>query len=170
MAEKSGRNKSIEELTAEIGQSRERVAHDLRGLKYELDFPAKFRRSFRQQTVSWLSAAAAVGALIALAPMRKKKIYVNAKSRPQISEEARRKRRCSGRAKNRGKSRSSGDCRVRQNPAHGFWRSIEPQKISPMWLMSRVGASLLRFTHSAKLRNYFRSSHDRNEFPSRYPS
>ena len=80
MAEKSGRNKSIEELTAEIGQSRERVAHDLRGLKYELDFPAKFRRSFRQQTVSWLTAAAAVGALIALAPMRKKKIYVDAKN------------------------------------------------------------------------------------------
>ena len=80
MAEESGRNKSIEELTAEIGQSRERVARDLRGLKYEVDFPAKFRRSFRQQTVSWLSAAAAVGALIALVPMRKKKIYVNAKS------------------------------------------------------------------------------------------
>ena len=80
MVEKSGRNKSIEELTAEIGQSRERVARDLRGLKYEVDFPAKFRRSFRQQTVSWLSAAAAVGALIALAPMRKKKIYVNANS------------------------------------------------------------------------------------------
>ena len=79
MAEKSGRNKSIEELTAEIGQSRERVARDLRGLKYEVDFPAKFRRSFREQTVSWLSAAAAVGALIALAPMRKKKIYVDAK-------------------------------------------------------------------------------------------
>jgi hypothetical protein len=49
-------------------------------MKYEVDFPAKFRRSFREQTVSWLSAAAAVGALIALAPMRKKKIYVNAKS------------------------------------------------------------------------------------------
>ena len=80
MAEKTRRNKSIDELRAEIAQSRERVARDLRGLKYEVDFPAKFRRSFRQQTVSWLSAAAAVGALIALAPMRKKKIYVNAKS------------------------------------------------------------------------------------------
>ena len=80
MAQKSGRNKSIEELRAEIGQSRGRVARDLRGLKYEVDFPAKLRRSFRQQTVSWLSAEAAVGALIALAPMRKKKIYVDAKS------------------------------------------------------------------------------------------
>jgi hypothetical protein len=79
MAEKSGRNKSIDELTAEIAQSRERVARDLRGLHYELDFPAKFRRSFRKQTVSWVSAAAAVGVLVALAPTRKKKIYVDAK-------------------------------------------------------------------------------------------
>jgi len=79
MAEKSGFNKSIDELTAEIAQSRERVARDLRGVKYELDLPAKFRRSFRQQTVSWITAAAAVGALIALAPMRRKKIYVDAK-------------------------------------------------------------------------------------------
>src|ERR1700747_696542 len=80
MAEKSGRNKSIDKLTAEIAQSRDRLARDVRSLQYELDFPAKFRRSFRQQTVSWLTAAAAVGALIALAPMRKKKIYVNAKN------------------------------------------------------------------------------------------
>jgi hypothetical protein len=81
MAEKSGRNKSIDELTAEIAQSRERLARDVRGLHYELDLPAKFRRSFRKQTVSWLTAAAAVGAVIALAPMRKKKIYVDAKTR-----------------------------------------------------------------------------------------
>jgi hypothetical protein len=80
MAERSGRNKSIDELTTEIAQSRERLARDVRGLHYELDFPAKFRRSFREQTVSWLTAAGAVGALIALAPMRKKKIYVDAKS------------------------------------------------------------------------------------------
>src|SRR5437762_10695165 len=80
MAEKSGHNESTDELRAEIDRSRERVAHDLRGVHYELDFPAKLRRSFREQTVSWLAAAAAVGALIALVPMRKKKIYVDAKS------------------------------------------------------------------------------------------
>src|SRR6266436_239886 len=80
MAEESGRNKSIDELTAEIAQSRERLARDVRGLHYELDFPAKIRRSFREKTVSWITAAAAVGALIALAPMRKKKIYVDAKN------------------------------------------------------------------------------------------
>src|SRR5215475_15175533 len=81
MAEKSAGNKSIDELRAEIVDSRERVGRDMCGLRYELDFPAKFRRSFRQQTVSWISAAAAVGALIALAPMRKKKIYVDARGR-----------------------------------------------------------------------------------------
>jgi hypothetical protein len=57
------------------------LANELRGLRYELDFPAKFRRSFRKQTGSWIGAAAAVGALIALAPMRKKKVYVDSKSR-----------------------------------------------------------------------------------------
>src|SRR5207302_10506522 len=80
MAETPGRNKSIDELTAEIVSSRERVGRELRGLRHQLDFPAKFRRSFREQTVSWLTAAAAVGALIALAPMRKKKIYIDAKN------------------------------------------------------------------------------------------
>ena len=80
MAEKPGRNRSTSELTAEIAHSRERVARDLRGLQYELDFPRKLRRSFREQTVSWITAAAAVGTLIVLLPVRKKKIYVAAKS------------------------------------------------------------------------------------------
>jgi hypothetical protein len=80
MAEKS---ESINDLKFEIADSRERLARELRGLRYELDFPAKFRRSFRKQTGSWISAAAAVGTLIALAPMRKKKIYVDARGRPQ---------------------------------------------------------------------------------------
>jgi hypothetical protein len=80
MVEKSGRKKSTDELRMEITLSRERVGRDLRGLHYELDFPAKLRRSFREQTILWITAVAAVGVLIALAPMRKKKIYVDAKS------------------------------------------------------------------------------------------
>jgi hypothetical protein len=74
-------SESINKLKAEIAGSRESLARELSGLRYELDYPAKFRRSFRKQTGSWLSAAAAVGALIALAPMRKKKVYVDARSR-----------------------------------------------------------------------------------------
>ena len=80
MAEKSGRNKSTNELRTEIARSRERVGRDLRGLHYELDFPAKLQRSYREQTVSWLAAATAVGALIVLLPTRKKKMYVDLKS------------------------------------------------------------------------------------------
>jgi hypothetical protein len=76
MAENS---ESTNELTQDIAGSRQRIATELRGLRYELDFAAKFRRSFRKQTGSWISAATAVGALIALAPMRKKKVYVNAR-------------------------------------------------------------------------------------------
>jgi hypothetical protein len=79
MAEKSGYNRPTNELRAEIAGSRERVSRDLRGLHYELDFSRKIRRSFREQTVSWLTAAAAVGTLIVLLPLRKKKIYVDAK-------------------------------------------------------------------------------------------
>src|SRR5207253_4337689 len=78
MAEKP---ESINELKLEIADSRERLVRELRGLRYELDLPAKFRRSFRKQTGSWVSAAAAVGALIALAPMRMKKVYVDARTR-----------------------------------------------------------------------------------------
>jgi hypothetical protein len=78
MAENS---ESTNELRAEIADSRKRLARELQGVRYELDFPAKFRRSFRKQTGSWIGAAAAVGTLIALAPMRKKKVYVDAGSR-----------------------------------------------------------------------------------------
>jgi hypothetical protein len=81
MAEKFGSNhRSIDELTAEISRSRQQLGRELLGLRYELNFPAKFRRSFREQTLSWLAAAGAVGALIALAPLRRKKIYVDATS------------------------------------------------------------------------------------------
>ena len=73
MAEKSGRNKSTNELTMEIARSRERVDCDLRGLHYELDFPAKLRRSYRERTISWLAASTAVGALMVLLLTRKKK-------------------------------------------------------------------------------------------------
>jgi hypothetical protein len=80
MAQKSECNKSTDELRADLARSRERVEHDLRGLHYELDFPAKLRRSFHEHTTYWLTAAAAVGVLIILLPMRKKKIYVDAES------------------------------------------------------------------------------------------
>ena len=80
MGEKSKRNKSSDELRTKIGSSRDRVDCAVRGLHYELDFPAKLQRSFRKRTVSWLASSTAVGALMVILLTRKKKIYVDPKS------------------------------------------------------------------------------------------
>jgi hypothetical protein len=80
MAKTSGRNNTTDELKAEIVASRERLGRDLRGLRYELDFPRKLKKSFQQQTGAWITAVAVVGALLIFLPARKKKIYVDAKT------------------------------------------------------------------------------------------
>jgi len=67
-------------LKTEIARSRERVERDLRGLRYELDFRRKIKRSFQHQTVAWITAAAVVGTLLVLLPARKKKIYIDTKT------------------------------------------------------------------------------------------
>lgn len=85
MDKESGRNNSNNELEAKIARSRDRLARDLRGVRYELDIPRKIRRSFRQQTVVWIGAAAVVGTLIVLIPLRKKKVYVDLASGATIA-------------------------------------------------------------------------------------
>jgi len=87
MAEKFGRNRSTGELIAEIGRSRERVARDLRGLHYELDFPESSGDRFENKQFPGLQPQPAVGTLIVLLPLRRKKIYVDAKKGRQTPEE-----------------------------------------------------------------------------------
>lgn len=86
MGENSKRNKSTDELRTTIARSRERVNCDLRGLHYELDFPAKLQRSYRKRTTSWLAASTAVGSLIVLLLTRKKKMYVDLKSGQKVNK------------------------------------------------------------------------------------
>ena len=86
MGEKSKHEKSTEELRTTIARSRERVDCDLRGLRYELDFPAKLRRSYRERTIFWLAASTAVGALMVLLLMREKKMYVDPKSGRKVNK------------------------------------------------------------------------------------
>ncbi|MFN2541714.1 MAG: hypothetical protein ABR514_06045 [Chthoniobacterales bacterium] len=76
MAEGPRENDATGELSEEIARSRDAVAGDLAGLRYELDFPRKLRRSFKTETVLWVTAAVAVGVLIATLPARTKKVYV----------------------------------------------------------------------------------------------
>ncbi len=63
----------------DIALSRERMGREISGLRYELDIPRKLKNSFRDQPAIWIGALAAVGLLIAIAPARKKKVYVQAK-------------------------------------------------------------------------------------------
>src|ERR1700724_259642 len=80
MAKESGNDEPAEELREKSARSRERLTRDLRGLRYELDFPRKIRRSFQTQTVLWLAAAVAAGLLFTVLPGRKRKVYVGLKS------------------------------------------------------------------------------------------
>ena len=81
MAEKSGQGKSLHELRQEAAHSRDRLGRDLTGLRYELDFPLKVRKSFQRQTVLWVGAAIVIGVLIAALPPRTKKVQVKARAK-----------------------------------------------------------------------------------------
>ena len=81
MAEKPGQEKSLHELRQQAAHSRDRLARDLSGLRYELDFPLKFRKSFQRQTVLWIGAAIVVGVIFAVMPAREKKVYVRGKGK-----------------------------------------------------------------------------------------
>ena len=73
MAKERGQEKSIGELRQEIAHSRDRLARDLSGLKYELDFPLKFRKSFQQHAALWISAVTLLGTLFTVRPSSRKK-------------------------------------------------------------------------------------------------
>ena len=76
MAEKPGQEKSLHELRQQAAHSRDRLGRDLSGLRYELDFPLKFKKSFQRQTVLWIGAAIVVGVIFVVMPARTKKVYV----------------------------------------------------------------------------------------------
>src|SRR3954467_2342993 len=79
MAQKPGQEKSLHELRQEAAHSRDRMSRDLTALRYELDFPLKFRKSFQRQTVLWIGAAIVVGVVFAVMPARTKKVRIKAK-------------------------------------------------------------------------------------------
>ena len=87
MAQEPGQEKSLHELRQEAAHSRDRLARDLSGLRYELDFPLKLRRSFQRQTVLWIGAAIVVGVVIAVMPARTKKIRVKARAKTRGERE-----------------------------------------------------------------------------------
>ena len=81
MAKKPGQAKSLHELRQEVAHSRDRLARDLSGLRYELDFPLKFRKSFQRQTVVWVTAAVVIGVAFAVMPARTRRIPLKVKGK-----------------------------------------------------------------------------------------
>ncbi len=79
MAQKSGEDGSLAEITQRIAHSRDQLGRDLSGLRYELDFPLKIRKSFQRKTIVWISAAVVLGLMFSMRPARKKKVYVSRK-------------------------------------------------------------------------------------------
>ena len=70
----------VAEIRQEIAHTRDRLARDLTGLRYELDFPMKFRKSFQRSTATWISAAVLTGVVFtARATSRKKTVTLRAK-------------------------------------------------------------------------------------------
>ena len=76
MAEESRSKEDRVIIREKIAGSRQLVARDLSGLRYELDFPLKFRKAFQRHTVLWVGGALALGLLVSLLRARTKKIYV----------------------------------------------------------------------------------------------
>ncbi len=87
MAEESGHTKSLQQLRGAVADSRDRLARDLEGLRYELDFPLKFRKSFQRQTVIWIGAVLVVGIAAAVMPASTKKVRVPAKRKYGSTDE-----------------------------------------------------------------------------------
>jgi hypothetical protein len=87
MAQKPGQAKSLHELRQEAAHSRDRLARDLTGVRYELDFPLKFRKSFQRQTVLWIGAAIVIGVVFAVMPARTKKVRAKAKTKSHGAHE-----------------------------------------------------------------------------------
>jgi hypothetical protein len=79
MAKGTGQKKQLHQLRQEIAHSRDRLARDLSGLRYELDFPLKFRKSVQRHTGTWVSGVAVLGVLFTMLP-RRKKVVVKAKA------------------------------------------------------------------------------------------
>ena len=72
MAKERQQDSAIEELRQQIAHTRDRLGRDLTGLRYELDFPLKFRKSFQRHSGIWISAVTLLGTLFTVRPSRRK--------------------------------------------------------------------------------------------------
>ena len=60
------------ELILELARARSALASNVQGLRRDLDFSARAKKSFKKNPVPWLGGAAVLGLLIARRPTRSK--------------------------------------------------------------------------------------------------
>ena len=88
MAKDPKQERELHEIRQQIAHSRDRLGRDLEGLRYELDFPLKFRKSFQRNTKVWISALVLTGVVMtARATSRRKVIYAGKSGHHKKGEE-----------------------------------------------------------------------------------
>lgn len=82
MAKDPKQERELHELRQQIAHSRDHVARDLSGMRYELDIPLKFRKSFQRRAPVWISAAILTGVVFTARafPTKQKIVYADSKS------------------------------------------------------------------------------------------
>lgn len=93
MAKNDQQDKQLDELRQQIAHSRDHVGRDLDGLRYELDFPLKFRKSFQRRAPVWIAAAVLTGVVFTARaiPPKKKIVYLRHKPGEQAKGEEQKK-------------------------------------------------------------------------------
>lgn len=74
------------ELAAELERTRARLARNLDGLRHDLDLGTHFKESFHQNKAAYIGGATLFGLLLSKLPARRKKIYVDKKSKAGVKE------------------------------------------------------------------------------------
>jgi hypothetical protein len=74
------------ELAAELDRARAGLARNFDSLRHDLDLPTRFKSSFHQNKAAYIGGATVFGLLLAKLPSRKKKVYIERKSKTAVKE------------------------------------------------------------------------------------
>lgn len=74
------------ELAAELERARGRLAHNFGALRQDLDVATHLKHSLSEHKTAYIGGATLLGLLLSKLPARKKKIYVDRKSKDAVKD------------------------------------------------------------------------------------
>jgi hypothetical protein len=74
------------ELAADLDRARARLARHFGALRRDFDVPAHLKHSFHENKAAYIGGATLFGLLLSKLPARRKKIYVDRKSKGAVKE------------------------------------------------------------------------------------